>query len=76
MLDKYVRVGDREIVSGQDGKTGLWYCKELVTKTTKETKDKIGELNKIYNDYNKQIKNGKDNGKEDKKKKTTDKVTP
>ena len=53
VLDKYVSIGDRPIVSGQDGKTGLWYCKELVTNTPKETKEVIGELNKIYNEYNK-----------------------
>lgn len=52
MLDKYIKVEDRPIVSGQDGKTGLWYCKELVTKTVKETDVKIGELNDVYNKYN------------------------
>ena len=64
MLDKYVKVEDRPIVSGQDGKTGYWYCKELVTRTTKETKDRIGELNKIYNDHNKETKQKQKNQSE------------
>lgn len=65
MLDKYIKIEDRPIVSGQDGKTGYWYCKELVTKTVKETEIKIGELNKIYNTYN---------AEQEKKKKANDKL--
>ena len=55
MLDKYIKINEKGVVSGQDGKTGMWYCKELHTETIKETKEKIGELNKIYNEYNKHI---------------------
>lgn len=53
MLDKYIKINDKVILSGQDGKTGVWYCKELPAETTKETDILIGELNRIYNKYNK-----------------------
>jgi len=55
MLDKYIKMNDKVIVSGQDGKTGMWYCKELPAETTKDTELKIAELNKIYNEANKKI---------------------
>jgi len=56
MLDKYIKINEKLIVSGQDGKTGMWYCKELPADTTKEMDKLIGELNKIYNKYNKKEK--------------------
>ena len=49
------------IISGQDAKTGYWYCKELPSNSTKETQLLIGELNKIYNNFNMAIKNKKEN---------------
>lgn len=63
MLDKYVRVGDKMIVSGQTS-GGFWYCKELPAETTKEADKLISEMNKVYNKYN---KSGKIEGGEKKK---------
>ena len=62
MLDKYIKIIDANIISGQDAKTKEWYCKELPCKDTDETCIKIAKLNKIYNEFNKNCK------KEEKKK--------
>lgn len=67
MLDKYIQIKDRQIICGQTS-SGVWYCKELPADNPKELKTLIGELNRIFNEYNKQ------NGKERKvtpKKETT-----
>ena len=67
MLDKYIKVQDRMIVSGQTSQ-GFWYCKELPAESTKEADVLIGEMNKIYNKYNKKdVKNKNDTKKEAKK---------
>jgi len=69
VLDRYIQKIDANIISGQDGKTGMWYCKELPTKNTKETDKMIGELNRIYNKYNTEIeKRNKTKKDKDKKK--------
>jgi len=57
MLDKYIKINERVIISGQTS-SGIWYCKELPAKDTKEADDLIGEMNRIYNKYNKTSKNG------------------
>ena len=53
MFEKYKIIREHSIVSGQDAKSKEWYCKELPAYSTKETEKLIGELNKIYNSYNK-----------------------
>lgn len=64
MFEKYLIVKESNIISGQDAKTKQWYCKELPAKTVKETNTLIDELNKIYNQYNKDVT--KENTKKDK----------
>lgn len=54
VLDKYVTINERQIISGQD-KDKLWFCKEFPAETTKEVKEIITELNRIYNEANKEI---------------------
>lgn len=61
MLDKYIKVNDRQIICGQTS-TGIWYCKELPSNNTGELNTLIGEVNNILNGYN---NNG--NGKKEKK---------
>ena len=56
MLDKYVKINDRQIICGQTS-TGIWYCKELPANTTLELKLLIGEINSILNEYNNDKKN-------------------
>jgi len=57
MLDRYIQIKDRQIICGQTS-SGVWYCKELPCENTNEVKQLIGELNNIFNEYNKQ--NGKE----------------
>lgn len=61
VLDKYIKINDRQIISGQD-KDKLWFCKEFPADTTKEVKDIITELNKIYNEANKEMTSKKKEG--------------
>lgn len=55
MLDKYVKINDRQIICGQTS-TGIWYCKELPANSTSELKTLIGDVNTILNDYNNKSK--------------------
>ena len=55
MLDKYIKINERVIISGQTS-TGIWYCKELPAKDPKEADLLIGEMNRIYNTYNKKTR--------------------
>ena len=52
MLDKYIKINERVIISGQTS-SGIWYCKELPSADPKEADKLIGEMNTIYNKYNK-----------------------
>lgn len=54
MLDKYIKVNEKQIVCGQTS-SGVWYCKELPANDTKELDKLIGEVNSILNKYNKII---------------------
>ena len=51
MLDKYIKINERVIISKQTS-SGIWYCAELPSETVKEADDLIGELNAVYNKYN------------------------
>ena len=55
MLDKYIKINERVIISGQTS-SGIWYCKELPANDPKEADVLIGKLNSIYNKYNKKEK--------------------
>lgn len=48
----------KDIVSGQDAKTHLWYCKQLNTRTAAETKTEIEALMEVYAEVNKEIIQG------------------
>lgn len=50
---KYITIGDKLVHSGQDPRTGAWYCKDLPHEL-QDTKKDIYYLNKIYNEVNKQ----------------------
>lgn len=52
MLDRYIKINERVIVSKQTS-NGVWYCAELPAETVKEMDALIGEINKVYNKYNK-----------------------
>lgn len=54
-LIKYMKASERYIVSGQDGKSGMWYCKELKCDNEAQTRTKISNLNGIYNEVNANI---------------------
>jgi len=56
MLDKYIKINEKTIESKQTS-NGTWYCSSVTAETTKEMDKLIGELNKIYNRYNKKEKN-------------------
>ena len=58
MLDKYIKINEKVIESKQTS-SGVWYCSSVVAETTKEMNGLIGELNKIYNGYNKKDKEQK-----------------
>ena len=55
MLDKYIKINERVIISGQTS-SGVWYCKELPAENPKEADVLIGQMNSIYNKYNKKEK--------------------
>ena len=55
MLDKYVKINEKVIESKQTS-GGVWYCSSVTSETPKEMDGLIGELNKIYNKYNKKEK--------------------
>ena len=71
MFNKYIKINEKKISVGQDGKTGGWYCKNLDAETTSELKVLIGEVNEILNTYNQ--KTDEDGG--DKKKSPSSKKT-
>lgn len=51
MLDKYIKINEKQIICGQTS-SGVWYCKELPANTTAELRVMIGEVNDILNSYN------------------------
>jgi len=51
VLDKYIKINDKQIVVGQTA-SGIWYCKELPANTTDELEILIGKINKILNEAN------------------------
>ena len=53
MLDKYIKINDKQIIAGQSA-AGLWYCKELPANTTDELEILIGKVNVILNKFNKE----------------------
>ena len=52
MLDRYIKINERVIISKQTS-SGVWYCAELPSETVKEADQLIGQLNTVYNKYNK-----------------------
>lgn len=54
VLDKYVTIKADKYVIGQD-KDKLWFCKEFHADDLGEIRKTIPELNKIFNDANKDI---------------------
>jgi len=55
MLDRYIKINEKVIESKQTA-NGVWYCSSVTAETTKEMDHLIGELNKVYNKYNKGVK--------------------
>ena len=55
MLDKYIKINEKVIESKQTS-SGIWYCSNVTAETPKEMDKLIGELNRIYNKYNKKEK--------------------
>ena len=55
MLDKYIKINEKVIESKQTS-SAIWYCSSVVAETTKEMDGLMGELNRIYNKYNKKEK--------------------
>ena len=55
MLDKYIKINEKVIESKQTS-SGIWYCSNVSAETPKEMDNLIGELNKVYNKYNKKEK--------------------
>jgi len=54
MLDKnikYITIGDKIVHSGQDPRTGAWYCKDAPHELD-DTKKVLTFLNQIYNEVN------------------------
>ena len=56
MLDKYIKINEKVIESKQTS-AGVWYCSSVTAEDVKEMDTLIGELNKVYNKYNKKEKN-------------------
>jgi len=54
MLDRYIKINEKTIESKQTA-AGVWYCASLPAETVEETDNLIGQLNAIYNKYNKVI---------------------
>jgi len=55
MLDKYIKINEKVIESKQTS-SGIWYCSSVTSETVKEMDQLIGQLNSIYNKYNKKEK--------------------
>jgi len=55
MLDKYIKINDKQIIAGQTS-AGIWYCKELPANTTEELETLIGKINIILNKANEEKK--------------------
>ena len=70
MFNKYIKINEKKISVGQDGKTGGWYCKNLDAETISELKVLIGEVNEILNMYNQKTDDGGDKKKSPSFKKT------
>jgi hypothetical protein len=51
MLDKYIKINDKQIIAGQTS-GGIWYCKELPANTVLELKHLINEVNMVLNQFN------------------------
>jgi len=58
MLDKYIKINEKVIESKQTS-NGVWYCSSVTSETVKEMDTLIGQLNTVYNKYNKKEKNKK-----------------
>ena len=58
MFEKYITIKETNIVVRQSS-SGMWYCSELPAHTTIELDDLIGEVNKILNRYNTNVKKPK-----------------
>lgn len=58
MLDKYIKINEKEIIVGQTSK-GIWYCKELPCNELKDLDEIIGKTNTILNKYNTSSKSKK-----------------
>ena len=63
MLNKYIIIKESNIVAKQTA-GGVWYCSELPARTTVELDDLIGEVNRILNKYNVDVKKPKEVKKE------------
>lgn len=68
MLDKYIKINDKQIVAGQTA-AGVWYCKELPCNTTEELETLIGKINLILNKANEKEEIQGDNSQKKKGKK-------
>jgi len=55
MLDRYIKINEKVIESKQTS-SGIWYCSSVTSETVKEMDTLIGQLNSIYNKYNKKEK--------------------
>lgn len=58
MLDRYIKINEKIIESKQTS-SGVWYCSSVTAENINEMDHLIGELNKIYNKYNKKETNNK-----------------
>ena len=54
MLDKYYQIEESN-EAGQTSK-GVWYCKTLTFKDSKDLEVKINSINKVLNKFNKELK--------------------
>ncbi len=54
MLDKYIKINDKQIIAGQNS-SGIWYCKELPANNTSELDQLINIINSILNKYNSEV---------------------
>jgi len=51
-MEKYIKIVEKDVVVGQDGKTGIWYCKELRTETVRQSEKEMIDMNKALNKVN------------------------
>ena len=58
MFEKYITIKETNIIVRQSS-SGMWYCSELPAHTTVELDSLIGEVNKILNSYNADVKKTK-----------------